>query len=154
MQDRFIKDVYFYAKFHEESLENAKKELEYIFKYKENYLKAYLCAKKAFLEVDPVGIAWVDWYEYDPEIIDMAYRLQHVKPTKENVQKIAKDVLDRWFVKGWYDEGAEKLAENYWAFCQENGNQLDFSEEIEKLYRHYCEHIKDRICEDVIQIFV
>ena len=80
MQDQFIKDVFYSGKFHEESLEKAKKEVEYIVKYKENYLKAYFCTKKAFLKADPiVGIAFMDWYEYDQEIIDMASRLKQSK---------------------------------------------------------------------------
>ena len=84
----------------------------------------------------------MDWYEYDPEIINMASRLQTVEISQENVQKIAKKVLDRWLV-GEHEEYGNKRMEAFMPCYKETGNKLSFSKRIEKLYQEYHEKLKD-----------
>lgn len=107
-----------------------KDEIKALEKYQENYIKTYMCVKKAFLEIDPFNIAWVSWDEYHIEIKKTTIKL--LETDFEDIEKTVNEVLDQYFQ--CYKEENKAHAKNLAKVIKKYKN-LD----IVDLYKGLCE---------------
>ena len=88
-------------------LENNEKEA--LIKYGDEYIRLYMCVKKAMIEFDPYGIAFVAWDEYEMEIRNMTIEL--LNSNFKNPKEILRKTLSRNFDQDWdeYEDTEEDL---------------------------------------------
>jgi len=110
-------------------------EKEALIKYGDEYIKLYMCVKKAMIEFDPYGIAFVAWDEYEMEIRNITIELlnSNFKNPKETLIKI----LSRNFNQEW-DEYTERDLKFINDFLKTINECKCLKLDLKKLYNKLC----------------
>jgi len=124
-------------------------------KNREKYLLYFFLTKKAFIEIDPVNIAFVDWDEYDIEIKDIAFKLTSKKINYYKIQKIVYSTLVFYF---WHKEEFKKSSKQIARHIIKNlkiyKKKFDFNKELKNLKKEYYLEYYEVLPDNLEVIFV
>jgi len=109
------------------------------FKNKENSFFLYFLTKKAFIEIDPIHIAFVAWDEYDTEIIPITSQLAKTNFNFYKIYRIVFKTLTFYFgYRNDLRQSSRKIAKNILTnFIIYRNKNFNFNKEIENLKKIY-----------------